>query len=241
MWSSKGRPASRHQHRWSSAPRPGSVPSPRRHRCAIFRQARRLRVPCFSTSPSPDPHSRRPVLSTNRWMGLEHDCGRGTAKVAARRLRVEWSGTASPRSLRTEPIRPSVSPGLVMRLAARWRAGLGPPGGDRRLREPDRETASLTQAGVVFGPIRHLMPLLRNAVTASGIGFEWHGRNRWSGAEEASTLPSRGYQFAHPCNKATPYYNGAQIGPCMGCPQVGSWDASSTKMYFSSATRSVAS
>jgi homoserine kinase type II len=32
------------------------------------------------------------------------------------------------------------------------------------------------------------MPLLRNAVTASGIGFEWHGRNRWSGAEEASTL-----------------------------------------------------
>ena len=75
-----------------------------------------------------------------------------------------------------------------MRLAARWRAGLGPPGGDRRLREPDRETASLTQAGVVLGPIRHPMPLLRNAVTASGIGFEWHGRNRWSGAEEASTL-----------------------------------------------------
>ena len=44
------------------------------------------------------------------------------------------------------------------------------------LGEPDRETASLTQTGVVLRPIRDLVPLLRNAVTASGIGFEWHGR-----------------------------------------------------------------
>lgn len=33
--------------------------------CSL-RQDRRLRVPCFSISHSPGPHSRRPVLSTSR-------------------------------------------------------------------------------------------------------------------------------------------------------------------------------
>ena len=33
--------------------------------CSL-RQDRRLRVPCFSTSHSPGPQSRRPVLSTSR-------------------------------------------------------------------------------------------------------------------------------------------------------------------------------
>ena len=58
------------------------------------------------------------------------------------------------------------------------------------------------RAGVVLGPVRHPVPLLRDAVTASGIGFEGHGRDLWSEAEQASTLSSRGYQLAHPCNKA---------------------------------------
>ena len=64
----------------------------------------------------------------------------------------------------------------VMRLAASCCTRLSPPSRNGFLGEPDRETASLTQTGVVLGPIRDLVPLLRNAVTASGIGFEWHGR-----------------------------------------------------------------
>jgi hypothetical protein len=35
----------------------------------------------------------------------------------------------------------------------------------------------------MFRPIRDPVPLLRNAVMASGIGFEWHGRILWSEAE----------------------------------------------------------
>ena len=54
---------------------------------------------------------------------------------------------------------------------------LGPPDGDRLLREPDRQTAPLTQAGVVLRPVCHPVPLLGNAVPASGIGFERHGRH----------------------------------------------------------------
>src|SRR5215207_8533000 len=63
-----------------------------------------------------------------------------------------------------------------MRLAASCRARLSAPSRNGFLGEPDHETASLTQTGVVLRPIRDLVPLLRNAVTASGIGFEWHGR-----------------------------------------------------------------
>ena len=70
-----------------------------------------------------------------------------------------------------------------MRLAASGRAGLGPPGGNRLLREPDREASALAQGRVILRPIRDPVPLLRDAVTASGIGFEWHGRNLWSEAE----------------------------------------------------------
>jgi hypothetical protein len=33
----------------------------------------------------------------------------------------------------------------------------------------------LAQRLIVFPPIRHLMPLLRDVVTAIGIGLEWHG------------------------------------------------------------------
>jgi len=70
-----------------------------------------------------------------------------------------------------------------MCLVASCRARLGPPSRNGFLGEPDRETASLTQTGVVLRPIRHPVPLLGNAVPASGIGFEWHGRNLWSEAE----------------------------------------------------------
>jgi hypothetical protein len=63
-----------------------------------------------------------------------------------------------------------------MRLATSCCTRLSAPSRNGFLGEPDRETASLTQTSVVLRPIRDLVPLLRNAVTASGIGFEWHGR-----------------------------------------------------------------
>jgi hypothetical protein len=63
-----------------------------------------------------------------------------------------------------------------MRLTASCGARLGPPGSNGILRESDGETASLSKAGVILGPVRHPVPLLGNAVPASGIGFEWHGK-----------------------------------------------------------------
>src|SRR5215213_3213051 len=52
----------------------------------------------------------RPVLSTSRCTDSPPGRGRGTSNVSARRLRVEWSGTARsrPSRRRMEPIRPSV-------------------------------------------------------------------------------------------------------------------------------------
>ena len=71
----------------------------------------------------------------------------------------------------------------------------------RFLSEPDCQTTPLAQAGVILRPVRHSVPLLRNTVTAGSIELEWHNR-MFSEVKQASTLPSRGYQLAHPCNKA---------------------------------------
>ena len=77
------------------------------------RRDRRVAVPCFSSSHLPAPHGFRPVLSTTRCMGSPPTPapafrGRGTSSVAARRLKVVWSGTRKLRPSRptTEPIRP---------------------------------------------------------------------------------------------------------------------------------------
>jgi hypothetical protein len=65
-----------------------------------------------------------------------------------------------------------------MWLTASCGAGFGPPSGNRLLCEPDREAAALAQGRVILGPIHDPVPLLGNAVTASGIGFERHSRIR---------------------------------------------------------------
>ncbi len=70
-----------------------------------------------------------------------------------------------------------------MRLTASCRARLSPPSGDGFLGELHREASPLAQSPIVLGPIRHPVPLLRSMVTASGIVFEWHGRNLWSEVE----------------------------------------------------------
>ena len=92
--------------------------------------------------------------------------------------------------------------GRIMGLTASCRAGLGPPGGNRLLREPDREASPLTQGGVVLRPIRHPVPLLGDVVTASGIGFERHGRGPRSGGRSPLMSSCFGRQIAHSCNKA---------------------------------------
>jgi hypothetical protein len=89
-----------------------------------------------------------------------------------------------------------------MRLTTATLARFGLPSGNCLIREPDGETSPLTKTVIVLGPVCHSVPLLGDAVAASGIGFERHGRNLWSEAEQASTLPSCGYQLAHPCSKA---------------------------------------
>jgi hypothetical protein len=78
-----------------------------------------------------------------------------------------------------------------MRLAVSCSAGLSPPGGNRFLSEPDRETAPLAQERIVFRPARHPVPLLRNVVTASSAGFEWHGRDPKSEGQLSYAIPLR--------------------------------------------------
>jgi len=48
------------------------------------------------------------------------------------------------------------------------------PSRDRLFGEPDRQATPLAQRGIVFRPVRHPMPLPRDVVSASGIGFERH-------------------------------------------------------------------
>ena len=74
-----------------------------------------------------------------------------------------------------------------MRLTASCSARLGPPGGNRFRSEPDGQASPLAQGGVILGPVRDPVPLLGDAVTASSVGLEWHGRIR---NQEGPTLLS---------------------------------------------------
>src|SRR4051794_20736609 len=179
-WSSKGPTCEPSSTSWvvssDATIRPVAASTPR---CS-FRQDRRLLVPCFSISHSPGPHSFRPVLSTSRCTGSASlsDRGRGTSKVSALRLRVVWSGTERARPSRRKQAddgadqafglaQSQAEYGLggqrrrdrqrrVVRLPA-WRgARLRPPGRNRLVREPDRQTPALAQRG----PVRHPAPRL---------------------------------------------------------------------------------
>jgi hypothetical protein len=96
-------------------------------------------------------------------------------------LRVTTGPSFSDRARSVAAIRchkhcPSDHQSRVVRLTTSGCAGLRPPGGNRLVREPDREASALAQAGVILGPICDPVPLLGDTVTASGIGFERHGR-----------------------------------------------------------------
>jgi hypothetical protein len=71
----------------------------------------------------------------------------------------------------------------VVRLTAACRARLGPPGGNGILGEPDRETAPLTQGGVVLRPIRDPVPLLRNPVRRAALALNGTGSIRREGVQ----------------------------------------------------------
>jgi hypothetical protein len=78
--------------------------------CSL-RQERRRDVPCFSAKHSPAPQSFSPVLSTSKCSEPApalRSCG--TSSVLARRLKVEWSGTA--RSSPSSPVRELISPSV---------------------------------------------------------------------------------------------------------------------------------
>src|ERR1700759_2245837 len=60
--------------------------------------------------------------------------------------------------------------GILLRPATRTGPG-GMPCGERLLRKPDRDIATLTQGLVVFGPVRHFITQFFNLVTAALILF----------------------------------------------------------------------
>ena len=77
-----------------------------------------------------------------------------------------------------------------MRLTTASMARLGPPGGNRRVRELDREAAALAQGGVIRRPVRELVSLPWTVVPAIGVGFDGHGRGPWIRKGETVLLRS---------------------------------------------------
>jgi hypothetical protein len=144
-------------------------------------QDRRVRAPCFSTSHSPGPQSRRPVLSTRQCTGSRLDRGGSIGSVSARRLNVEWSGTARSRPQRQSKhgaqgqCRRDRQSGVV-RLPAPRGPWSGAPSRDRRVRKPDRQAAALAQGSIMLRPIRDQVPPLWNMMAAIGIHLEWQGK-----------------------------------------------------------------
>jgi hypothetical protein len=115
IWSSKALTCEPSSTSWSvrvaATIRPLAASSP----IGSFFQAHRRWVACFPTRHSPGPHSLTPVLSTNSSTAPPEEAGTaGRCRVRARRLSVEWSGTASstPSRWTMEAINPSV-----------WRSG----------------------------------------------------------------------------------------------------------------------
>src|SRR3712207_3608998 len=69
----------------------------------------------------------------------------------------------------------------MVRLPTRRGARLGAPGGNRRVREPDREAAALAQGGIILSPVGDPMSLLGNVAAVGGIDLERHGKIREPG------------------------------------------------------------
>src|SRR5208283_5823294 len=73
------------------------------------------------------------------------------------------------------------------------------PRRDRLIGEPDRQAATLAETGLIRRPIRDLVPLPRDVVTAILVQLERHGT---SGAQKKGPSPTRDQPLApqaHPC------------------------------------------
>src|SRR5271156_1497330 len=125
-----------------------------------LRHDRRRLVPCFSANHSPAPDSFNPVLPQSQ---AEHG-----AKRQRRRDRQ----------------------GRIVGLTAPRGPWFCAPGRDRLFGEPHRQAATLAQGSIIFRPVRYPILLLRNVVTAIGIGLEWHGGHLRGVVDGGSTLPS---------------------------------------------------
>jgi hypothetical protein len=185
----RDRLVSHHRHRCWSAPRRGSVPSSRQPRCAAYarigacgcrvsRPATRLVHTAAGLCCRP---AAEPLLS-NSDMDLQ-DCGAAAQGrvIRHRQIKPQKLKDRANQALRLTQRQPEHRPqrqrcpdrqSRIVGLTTACGAGLGPPGGNRLIGEPDREASALAQGRVILGPIRDPVPLLRNAVTVSGIGFE---------------------------------------------------------------------
>ena len=90
----------------------------------------------------------------------------------------------------------------VARLPATAGARPSAPGRDRLRREPHGQAAARPQAGLVGRPVRHPVPLLRDAVPAVLVRFERQARRPWSvtGRRPIPVLPRPGPK-PDPCTK----------------------------------------
>src|SRR5215212_3535852 len=74
-------------------------------------------------------------------------------------------------------------------LAASGRARLSPPGCDRLVGEPDGQTSTLAEAGVISRPVRDFVLLPGNVMTTGLVQLEGQGGHPWSDAGRPPTPP----------------------------------------------------
>src|SRR5215208_8543160 len=119
--------------------------------------------------------------------GLPSDC-------QCKNLRPRDGARTRTGDLKTSLTLQSPYKGRVPGLPASGRARLSPPGRDCLLGEPDRQTAALTQAGVIGGPVRDLAPLPGNVVAAVLVQLERQGGHPRSDEGRRPTPPRPQHQ-----------------------------------------------
>src|SRR5438552_5398802 len=80
--------------------------------------------------------------------------------------------------------------GRIVWLTAPRGPWFGAPGSDRLFAEPDRQTATLAQASIIFRPVRYPILLPGDVMTAIGIDLERHGRISQEDYGGGSVLPA---------------------------------------------------
>src|SRR5213592_17072 len=147
--------------------RPVSASTPM---CSLRHDRRRL-VPCFSTNHSPAPESFNPVLSTNRCGAgrrsrhlqcLGPPAQRGMVRDGEIETEQADDGADQPFGLPQSQAEHDAQrqrrrdrQRRIVWLTAPRGPWFGVPGRDRLFAEPDRQTATLAQASIIFRPVRY--------------------------------------------------------------------------------------